>query len=89
MSGMKGERGRMLMFNLKVHVVTHTHWDREWYLPFEVFRKRLVRLVDQLIDEMSKGDDFRYFMHVGQTVVLEDYLEIKPEMKDKLLNPNK
>ena len=76
------------MQKLKVHVVTHTHWDREWYLPFEVFRKRLVRLVDQLIDEMSKGDNFRYFMLDGQTVVLEDYLEIKPEMKDKLLNPN-
>ena len=74
------------MQKLKVHVVTHTHWDREWYLPFEVFRKRLVRLVDQLIDEMSKGDDFRYFMLDGQTVVLEDYLEIKPEMKDKLFD---
>ena len=74
------------MQKLKVHVVTHTHWDREWYLPFEVFRKRLVRLVDQLIDEMSKGDDFRHFMLDGQTVVLEDYLEIKPEMKDKLFD---
>ena len=29
-----------------VHLVPHTHWDREWYLPFQRFRLKLVRLVD-------------------------------------------
>ena len=25
-----------------VHIVSHSHWDREWYLPFEQHRMRLV-----------------------------------------------
>ena len=33
-----------------VHVVSHTHWDREWYMPFELHRRRLVKLLDSLLD---------------------------------------
>ena len=33
----KKERRQML-------VVSHTHWDREWYLPYQSFRVRLVGL---------------------------------------------
>jgi len=33
-----------------IHLVPHTHWDREWYEPFQVFRMRLVELVDELLD---------------------------------------
>jgi mannosylglycerate hydrolase len=36
-----------------VKVVPHTHWDREWYLPFQSFRLRLVGLVDRLLDFME------------------------------------
>ena len=39
-----------------IHLVPHTHWDREWYEPFQVFRMRLVELVDQLLDSME-GDE--------------------------------
>jgi hypothetical protein len=28
---------------LTLYVVSHTHWDREWYLPFQLFRMKLVR----------------------------------------------
>ena len=34
---------------LHLHVVSHTHWDREWYQPFEVFRLRLMDLIDHLL----------------------------------------
>ena len=27
----------------------HTHWDREWYREFEVFRMRLLRVFDNII----------------------------------------
>ncbi|HUT21753.1 MAG TPA: glycoside hydrolase family 38 C-terminal domain-containing protein [Anaerolineae bacterium] len=59
--------------------VSHTHWDREWYRPFEEFRIRLVRLMDKLLDILDRDPDFRYFMLDGQTIVLEDYLAIRPE----------
>ena len=32
-----------------VHVVSHTHWDREWYLPFEVLRRKLLDVVDDVL----------------------------------------
>ena len=40
---------------LDVHVVSHTHWDREWYHPFERFRQRLVALIDELLDDPPAG----------------------------------
>ena len=62
-----------------VHVVSHTHWDREWYRPYQVFRTRLVDVVDAMIELLDKDVDYRYFHLDGQTIVLDDYLEIRPE----------
>lgn len=62
----------------KFCVISHTHWDREWYAPFEVFRLRLVDLIDRLIDIIDEYPDYIFHLD-AQTVVLEDYLEIKPE----------
>ena len=69
---------------LQLVVVPHTHWDREWYQPFEVFRRKLVQLVDQLIRIFDTDPTYTHFMLDGQTVVLEDYLEIRPEREAKL-----
>ena len=65
-------------------IVSHTHWDREWYLPFQEFRARLVKMVDRLLEIMEKDPEFRFFVLDGQTIVLEDYLEIRPENEDRL-----
>jgi alpha-mannosidase len=67
-----------------VHIVSHTHWDREWYLTFEQFRLRLVGLVDRLLDLMESRPDFEFFHLDGQTIVLEDYLELRPEQEPRL-----
>lgn len=67
---------------LDVHVVTHTHWDREWYHPYERFRQRLVELVDELIDAPPPPGES--FLLDGQTIVLEDYLSVRPERADTL-----
>lgn len=65
-------------------IVSHTHWDREWYQPFQGFRKRLVYMMDHLIDTMEADPNYKYFFFDGQTIVLEDYLDIRPENKERL-----
>ncbi|MHA1264421.1 MAG: alpha-mannosidase [Candidatus Helarchaeota archaeon] len=65
-------------------IVSETHWDREWYLPFQEFRARLVKLVDKLLKILEKIPEFTNFTFDGQTIVLEDYLEVRPE-KEHLL----
>ena len=69
---------------LKLYVISHTHWDREWYQTFQHYRYRLVRALDHMIEQMEKDPEYRLFHLDGQTIVLEDYLEIRPEMADRL-----
>jgi alpha-mannosidase len=64
-----------------LHVVSHTHWDREWYQTFQQFRLKLVQLVDGLLDILEHDPEFKYFMLDGQTIVLEDYLLLRPEQE--------
>jgi alpha-mannosidase len=64
-------------------IVPHTHWDREWYEPFQAFRYKLVKLIDTLIEIMEHQD--YCFMLDGQTIILEDYFEIQPENREKVL----
>jgi mannosylglycerate hydrolase len=67
-----------------IHVVSHTHWDREWYLTFQQFRFRLVELMDQLLALLDADPEYRYFMLDGQTIVLEDYLDVRPEREEEI-----
>jgi alpha-mannosidase len=66
------------------HVVSHTHWDREWYRTFQEFRWRLVALMDLLLDLLETTPDYRHFYLDGQTIVLEDYLEVRPENRARI-----
>jgi alpha-mannosidase len=65
-------------------VVPETHWDREWYQPFEVFRARLVRLVDRVLHLLDTNPEYKYYTLDGQSIVLEDYLEIRPDRRDDI-----
>ena len=67
-----------------VHVVSHTHWDREWYLTFQQFRLRLVELLDQLLALLDADPDYGYFMLDGQAIVLEDYLDVRPDREETI-----
>jgi len=67
-----------------VHIVSHTHWDREWYQPFQLFRLRLVHLVDNLLSILEKDPEYRHYMLDGQTIVLEDYLQMRLENLPRL-----
>src|ERR1700746_3916720 len=65
-------------------VVPHTHWDREWYLPFEQFRLRLGTVVDGVLETLERDGSFTTFTLDGQAIVLEDYLDVRPESAGRL-----
>ncbi len=67
----------------KVFAQLSTHWDREWYLPFQGFRYYLIDMTDRLIEALE-NEEIPEFVFDGQTIVLEDYLEIRPEMRERL-----
>jgi mannosylglycerate hydrolase len=68
----------------RIAVVPHTHWDREWYDPFQTFRLKLVHLIDGLLDQMERDPSYRYFLLDGQVAVIDDYLEMRPENEGRL-----
>ncbi len=67
-----------------LHLVPHTHWDREWYLPFQVFRIKFVHLVDSLLDLLDDEPASPPFTLDGQAVLLEDYLAVRPDRESDL-----
>ena len=66
------------------HFVSHTHWDREWYLGFEQFRMKMVLMIDELLDLLERDPSFASFTLDGQTVLLEDYLEVRPAAEPRI-----
>jgi len=60
-----------------ITLVPHTHWDREWYAPFDEFRERLVAMMDTLVELGNAG--FPHFHLDGQTAMIDDYLAVRPE----------
>lgn len=68
----------------QLHIISHSHWDREWYMGFEQHRARLVELMDALIDKMEMDEEYRYFHLDGHVLAIEDYLEIRPEKRMRL-----
>ena len=66
-----------------VHVVPHTHWDREWYRPFQSFRMQLVELVDQVLEMLAADPRFSFTLD-GQLATVDDYLAVRPEAEDRI-----
>lgn len=67
-------------------VVPHTHWDREWYQTFQQFRMRLVKCVNHLLLILDTDPSFTNFTLDGQTILLDDYLDIHPEEAEHMLH---
>src|SRR5919202_517298 len=61
------------------HLIPHTHWDREWYLPRAAFLAKLVSAMDDLLARLERDPEYRTFLLDGQPVLLEDYLRVRPE----------
>lgn len=68
----------------RVAIVPHTHWDREWYLPFQTFRLRLVELLDGLLERLDADPGYRHFLLDGQMAVVDDHLAMRPQAEATL-----
>ena len=66
-----------------IYLIPHTHWDREWYRPFQSFRMQLVDLVDRILDMLEADPDFAFTLD-GQLATIDDYLEIRPEQAERI-----
>lgn len=69
----------------KIYYFAATHWDREWYKTLYEFRFKLVPVLDEVLDVLEKDSAFTRFVLDGQTSVLDDYLEIRPHNRDRLV----
>ncbi|MFC6016887.1 hypothetical protein ACFP2T_11795 [Plantactinospora solaniradicis] len=75
--------GRATADERTIVVVPHTHWDREWYEPFQRFRLRLVALLDEVFERMERDPRQRFTLD-GQLAAVDDYLEVRPERRDQV-----
>ncbi|MBR6089568.1 MAG: hypothetical protein IKP86_06520, partial [Anaerolineaceae bacterium] len=66
-----------------VHIIPHAHWDREWYMPLELHRARLVRQLDNVLDLLEKDPSYTYHLD-GQMIAVEDYLMFRPQKEDQI-----
>ncbi len=78
------ERNHMSDGKKTLHFISHTHWDREWYMPFESHRYKLVEFFDKLLHTLDTDPTFKSFHLDGQAIVIEDYLEVRPNMREKI-----
>lgn len=68
----------------KLHLVINTHWDREWRWSFRETQMRLVEAMDLLLDTLERDPRFRSFLADAQASMLDDYLEIRPENRERV-----
>ncbi|MDD3337474.1 MAG: glycoside hydrolase family 38 C-terminal domain-containing protein [Lachnospiraceae bacterium] len=66
------------------YIIPHTHWDREWRYPIWKNRMLLVEFMEELFDTLEKHPDYQCFLMDGQVAPIDDYLEVKPENKERL-----
>ncbi len=67
------------------YIVPHTHWDREWRYPVWQSRMLLVQFMKELLDILDEDPEYKSFVLDGQSVIIEDYLEVRPGDRDKLV----
>jgi len=65
------------------YVISHTHWDREWYRPLAVMRRHLTEMMDHLLRIYQEYPDYVFHLD-AQTICLEDYLDIRPQRRAEL-----
>lgn len=72
------------MTKKRVHVVPHMHWDREWYFSTEESQILLVNNMEEIMEMLEGNPDYPSYVLDGQTAILEDYFQVKPENKERV-----
>ena len=75
---MTDPKSSLQSFQGTIHLVFSSHWDREWYLPFQKFRGKLVKTLDAIFAALESGR-LPFYQMDGQFLPVEDYLQIRPE----------
>ena len=66
------------------HIVSHTHWDREWRYPIWETRLMLLDFMDELVEVLESGK-YPGFLLDGQVSPILDYLDIRPAMTERVV----
>lgn len=67
----------------KVHIVNHTHWDREWYFTTAHALVLSENCFTEVLDEMERNNTAKFCLD-GQTSILDDYIELRPERLEQV-----
>jgi mannosylglycerate hydrolase len=78
------ERRPVLNKTKTAMILPHTHWDREWRYPIWQNRWLLVRFMDELLEILENDPEYRCFLMDGHVVPILDYLEIRPENRERI-----
>ena len=68
----------------KVHVIPHSHWDREWYFNTSRSKVYLMKDLKDVLDTLESNQDFQYFMLDAQGSLLDDYIKWIPEDAERI-----
>lgn len=68
----------------KIHVVPHSHWDREWYFTTSRSKIYLMKDLKDVLDTLENDKDFKYFMLDAQASLLDDYIKWMPQDKERI-----
>lgn len=68
----------------KAYIIPHTHWDREWRYPIWKNRMLLIEFMEELLDILETDGEYQNFLMDGQSVPIDDYLEVCPWDKERV-----
>ena len=68
----------------KLHVVPHSHWDREWYFTTSRSKVYLMKDLADVLDVLESKPDFKTWMLDGQASLLDDYLAWRPQDEERI-----
>lgn len=67
----------------KIHIIPHTHWDREWYFNTSRSTVYLLKHVKEVMDVLEQDQDYTAYTLDAQSSLAEDYLNFHPEDIDR------
>ncbi len=70
--------------NRVFHVISNTHWDREWRFPYQRNRQMLVEMMDEVLRILETEPGYRAYHLDSQSIMVKDYLEARPGKREQL-----